>query len=182
MYARSVNYRSYYGHVRNFGQYLYLIVFIKQWNCPTFSFCWIDVVAILLEYDFFWYNLEAENSCFFVEKSSKSSYICVFIGRSTFVGQRPMKSLTSVRMSVRLSLNFLKTGSLVFSDIVQDDTRPWYLVTDKARFLKKKIKLAAWIWVQGTYIRPKMRFFTIFSSLVHYFSFKLRRMIAWNNL
>ena len=113
---------------------------------------------------------------FFEEKSSKSSYICVFIGRSMFVGQRPMKSLTSVR----LSLHFLKTGSLVFSDIVQDDTRPWYLVTDKARFLKKT--MAAWIWVQGAYIRPKMRFFTIFSSLVHYFSFKLHRMIAWNNV
>ena len=28
----------YFGHVRNFGQYLYLSVFSKQWKCPTFSF------------------------------------------------------------------------------------------------------------------------------------------------
>ena len=28
----------YFGHVRNFGQYLYLSVFNKQWKCPTFSF------------------------------------------------------------------------------------------------------------------------------------------------
>ena len=26
-------------YVRNFGQYLYLSVFSKQWKCPTFSFC-----------------------------------------------------------------------------------------------------------------------------------------------
>ena len=29
----------YFGHVWNFGQYLYLSVFSKQWKCPTFSFC-----------------------------------------------------------------------------------------------------------------------------------------------
>ena len=28
----------YFGHVRHFGQYLYLSVFNKQWKCPTFSF------------------------------------------------------------------------------------------------------------------------------------------------
>ena len=28
----------YFGHVRNFGQYLYLSVFSKHWKCPTFSF------------------------------------------------------------------------------------------------------------------------------------------------
>ena len=42
----------------------------------------------------------------------------------------------SVCLSIRLSLNFLKTGSLAFSDIVHDDRLP-YLVTNKARFLKK---------------------------------------------
>ena len=41
------------------------------------------------------------------------------------------------RWSVRTSQNFLKIGSLVFSDIVHDDNWPWYLVTDEARFLKK---------------------------------------------
>ena len=39
----------------------------------------------------------------------------------------------------RLSPSFLKIGLLVFSDIVHQDSWPWYLVTDKARFLKKKI-------------------------------------------
>ena len=67
------------------------------------------------------------------------------IGRSMLVGQRPMKSLSYVCASVRLSvrprarpsLSFLKIGSLVFP-IVHDDGWPWYLVTDEARILKKK--------------------------------------------
>ena len=29
----------YFEYVRNFGQYLYVSVFSKQWKCPTFSFC-----------------------------------------------------------------------------------------------------------------------------------------------
>ena len=29
----------YFGHVQNFGQYLYLSICIKKWKCPTFSFC-----------------------------------------------------------------------------------------------------------------------------------------------
>ena len=41
-----------------------------------------------------------------------------------------MKSLSSVCLSA--------IGSLVFSDIVHDDSWRWYLVTDGARFLKKK--------------------------------------------
>ena len=50
------------------------------------------------------------------------------------------------RPSVRPSLNFFKIESLVFSDIVLDDW-PWYLVTDEARFLKKKILLVR-IWAR----------------------------------
>ena len=53
--------------------------------------------------------------------------------RSTLVGQRPMKSLSSLCPSVLLSLNFHKIGSLVFSD-----NWPWYLVTGDARFLTKE--------------------------------------------
>ena len=58
-------------------------------------------------------------------------YIPMFIiGRSTLVGQRPMKSLSSVCPSVPLSvpqsvppsLSFLKIGSLVFAEIVHDDS------------------------------------------------------------
>ena len=43
----------YFGHVRNFGQYLYLSVFSKQWKCTTFSFCEICCIAILLKTVFF---------------------------------------------------------------------------------------------------------------------------------
>ena len=46
-----------------------------------------------------------------------------------------------VRLPVRQLLLFLKTGSLVFSDIVHDDSCPWYLVTDEGRFLKKEIEV-----------------------------------------
>ena len=45
----------------------------------------------------------------------------------------------SFRPSARPSLSFLKIGSLVLSDIVHDDILPLYLVTDEARFLRKKI-------------------------------------------
>ena len=52
-----------------------------------------------------------------------------------------MKSLLylcrSDRLSIHPSLNFLKIGSLIFSDILHDDIWLWYLVTDEARFGKK---------------------------------------------
>ena len=59
-------------------------------------------------------------------------------GRSASLGQRPMKSLwfvcsLFVRPSVRLSLSFLKIESLVFFDIVHDDSWPRYLMTNEAR-------------------------------------------------
>ena len=69
-----------------------------------------------------------------------------------------------VFLSVRPSRSFLKIGSLVFSDILHDDSWPWYLVTDETRFLGKKNKFAARIWVK---IGPKTSFFAIFSSFVH---------------
>ena len=66
------------------------------------------------------------------------------------------------RPSVRTSLIFLKTGSLAFSDIVPDDSWPLYLVTNEARFLKKKKKLAARIWAK---IRPETLGFLLFSQI-----------------
>ena len=45
----------------------------------------------------------------------------------------------SVHQSVGLSLKFFKIRSLVFSHIVHDDSWPWYLVTDEARFFFKEI-------------------------------------------
>ena len=71
----------------------------------------------------------------------------------------------SVCLSVRTSLNFLKIGSLIFSDIVHDDNWPWYLVTDEAIFLKKKIgspNLGPTSLNKGQY-----DFFVIFLSLGH---------------
>ena len=76
-----------------------------------------------------------------------------------------MSVCPSVCPAVRPSLTFLKTESLAFSDIVHDDSWPWYLVTDQARILKKK--LMARIWVKVAKIGPEIRFFTIFSNLVH---------------
>ena len=75
-------------------------------------------------------------------------------------GQRLMKSLCSICPLVRLSicqficlsLSFLKIGSLVFSDIVRDDSWPWYLVTDR-------------IWAKWAEIRPKTGFFLPFSQV-----------------
>ena len=66
--------------------------------------------------------------------------------------------ITLVRLaSVCPSLSFLKIESLVFSDIVHDDSQPWYLVTDGARFLEKKI-LAVRIWTKWVKIKTKTSF------------------------
>ena len=86
--------------------------------------------------------------------------------------------ITLARLSVRPSLSFLKIGSLVFSDIVNHDSWPWYLVTDGARFLKKKKKLTAQIWAKYAKIRPKTSFFCHFLCLVYYFSLKSHSVIA----
>ena len=67
----------------------------------------------------------------------KSELHCT-IGCLTLVRQCSIKSLSSVCLSVCPSLHFLKIGSLVFCDIVHDDSWPWILVTDEARFLRKK--------------------------------------------
>ena len=80
-------------------------------------------------------------------------FIVVFantIGRLRLVMQDPMKSLLSVcpsvpkigtcpsmGRSVHWSLSFLKIASLAFSDIVDHDSWPWYLVTTKPDLKKK---------------------------------------------
>ena len=45
----------------------------------------------------------------------------------------------SIHLSVQLSLSFLKIRSVIFNDIVHDDSWPWYLETGEVRFLKKNI-------------------------------------------
>ena len=65
------------------------------------------------------------------------------------------------RPFARPSLNFLNIGSLVLFNILHDNSWPWYLVTDKARFLMKKkigpngpqsdpklgFLLFSWVWI-----------------------------------
>ena len=34
----------YFGHIQNFGPYVYLSVLSKEWKCPTFNFSEINVV------------------------------------------------------------------------------------------------------------------------------------------
>ena len=112
------------------------------------------------------------------------------VGHSTLVGQHPVKSLSSVRRSLR----FLNIGSLVFSDIVHDDSWLWYLVSDEARFLRNIfgglnlgptgvnqtqnevfchfLEFGSWVFLEIAYgdslrkiFCPKLGFFVIFSSL-----------------
>ena len=47
---------------------------------------------------------------------------------------------------------------------------------------KQKKKTRAKTWAKWAKIGPEIKFFAIFSSLVHQFSFKLYRMIDWNNV
>ena len=93
-------------------------------------------------------------------KDTRATLLASFwsFGCSTLVGQHPMKLLSSVsvRLSVRPSLSFLKIGSLLSSDIVHDDSWPWYLMTD-SQISEKKISAK---------IGPETRYFAIFSSLV----------------
>ena len=104
-------------------------------------------------------------------KDTRATLLASFwsFGCSTLVGQHPMKLLSSVsvRLSVRPSLSFLKIGSLLSSDIVHDDSWPWYLMTD-SQISEKKISAK---------IGPETRYFAIFSSLVDYFSYKLYTMM-----
>ena len=67
-------------------------------------------------------------SCWTLDISRTASYEIILAGRSVCLYVSP---------SVRSSLSFLVIGSLVFADIVHDDSWQWHLVTDGARFLKK---------------------------------------------
>ena len=82
-----------------------------------------DLIAIYVSYPHIWNKIQK----FVWQHIGKNVF-----GRSMLVRQRPMKLLSSVCPS----LSFLKIGSLVFSDIVHDDSWPWYLMTDRARFFK----------------------------------------------
>ena len=83
-------------------------------------------------------------------------------------------SRPSVCLSARPSLNFLRIGLLIFPDTAHYDSWPWYLVTDEAIFLKKKMT--------AQFGSLKMRFFAIFLCLGHTFSLKLHTLIACDNV
>ena len=68
----------------------------------------------------------------------------------------------SVSQSIRSSLNVLEIGSLLYSDILYDDSEPWYIVIDQSRFLKK---------IKNRW--PKLE-----PNLDHTFSSQLHTMIA----
>ena len=79
----------------------------------------------------------------------------------------------SVHLSVRPSLSFLKIRSLVFSVILHDDNRPWYLVTDEARFLGKKGKKKKKNEPSEPKSSPKLVFFCHFLEFGSYFFFEI---------
>ena len=82
--------------------------------------------------------------------------------------------------SVSLSLSFLKIVSLAFSDIVHDDSWPWYLVTDEDRYLKKD-NWRPEFGPKEPKSGPKLGFrdFIEFESL---FFIEIAYNIAWNNI
>ena len=53
---------------------------------------------------------------------------------------------------------FYQNWIISFCDIVHDDSWLWYLVTEEARFLKKKKKLVARIWTKWAKSGPKLVF------------------------
>ena len=82
------------------------------------------------------------------------------------VSRTASNEITLVRLSARPSLRFVKIGSLFFSDIVHDDSWPWYLVPDEARFFGEKKRNWWPNLVKWTKIGPETKFyFAIFSSL-----------------
>ena len=92
------------------------------------------------------------------------------------VWQHPMKLWHSglfVPLSVYLSLGFLTIGWLAFSNIVHDDSQPWYLVTDGARSWEKK---------NGSPIGPKSGLNQVFCHFLEFSSLVLCEIACNNSL
>ena len=75
--------------------------------------------------------------------------------------------------------HFLKFDLLVSLEIAQDDSLKQCLTTSRGKIHYKNFRGPN--LDQTGKIRPKIRFFVIFSSFIYQFSFKLQRMKAWNN-
>ena len=73
---------------------------------------------------------------------------------------------------IRVFCHFLKFGLLVFFDTAYNSWFQQYITSRRGKIMKKK----------RAKIGYKIRFFDIFPSLLHQFSLKLHRMIAWNNV
>ena len=71
--------------------------------------------------------------CWTLDVSRTASYEITLVHLSISLSLFLLSSVCPpVRPSVHLSVsNFVKIGSLVFSNILHDDSWPWYLVTDK---------------------------------------------------
>ena len=76
--------------------------------------------------------------------------------------------------------HFLEFGPLDFLETPYNDSLEQCLRCSCGK--THKIVSGAQIWAKQAKIEPKISFFSIFSSLVHYYSFKLYRTIAWNNI
>ena len=79
--------------------------------------------------------------------------------------------------------DFIKFNSLVFFEIAYSDSLQQCFTSSGGKDHEKDFW--AKFGSKRTKARPKISFFAIFSSLVHYFSFKLHRMIkyvtTWDN-
>ena len=97
---------------------------------------------------------------------------------------RPTKKISGTKFGPKsgpklgVFCHFLEFGSLVILEIIISDSLQQCPTTSRGKTRKKN--LGSQIWTKWAKISPKIRFFVIFSSLVHQFSCRLHRMIAWN--
>ena len=119
-----------------FGQHFFIFKEYSIKRDLRHSKCWFWHILIILLLHI-QYNYLASEISFWIPDFSRTAFYEITLVR-LFVC--PSVCL-SVCPSVPPSLSFLKIGLLVFSDIVHDDSWPWYLLTDKARFLKKVLRL-----------------------------------------
>ena len=76
--------------------------------------------------------------------------------------------------------HFLKFSSLISLEIPYSDRMQQCITSTRGKPTREIF--GDQIWVKRTKISPKIRFFAIFSNLIHQFFFKLHKMIAQNNV
>ena len=105
-------------------------------NC--FQSPWFQCIIIKSSI-FPWVSRVGEKGCMFLKKGVISRRWEGGVEKGQGWSDTPFRTMVFWNHSRPSNHSILKIGSIVFSDIVQDDSWPWYLVTDKARFLRKKI-------------------------------------------